>query len=150
MFFNRVLTKQQVVEEYRIPAGLVGELFAVLKPISGHGEAAVYLESLIDEALHKYFGRGYRPAIGKEESTDGKEAKMNLSWARTVEKDEPEDVIVAELLLVNEKTAAQMLGVSKRTIFDLNKKGVLACKQIGKLKRYAVADLRAFAEGKVA
>ena len=77
-------------------------------------------------------------------------SSRECSWASTVEKTDPEGVIPVEPILVNEKTAATMLGVSRRTVFDLNKQGVLTCKQIGKLKRYAVADLHAFAEGKVA
>jgi excisionase family DNA binding protein len=50
-------------------------------------------------------------------------------------------------LLVDEKTAAELLGVSKRTVFELNEAGELSCKRIGSRKLYSVARLREFADG---
>jgi hypothetical protein len=70
------------------------------------------------------------------------------SWAETVHSEESKPVAVpVEPLLVDEKGAGLMLGVSRRTVFDLNKQGTLRSKNIGKRKLYLVADLRAFASG---
>ncbi len=154
MAFNRFMTRQQVIEAYQIPKKLESELFAVLRPVFGSGEDARYLESHVDRDLNTYGERKLRLRIGNAEFSREEDNKMvsrrESSWASTVEKDEQDGAVTAEVLLVNEKTAAQMLSVSKRTVFDLHKQGLLKTKQIGKLKRYLVADLRAFAEGKVA
>ena len=154
MAFNRFLSRQQVIESYQIPERIEGEIFAVLRPVFGSGEDARYLESHVSQELHRYGQRKLRLRSCGSEFSQEEDIQMassrESSWASTVEKTDPEGVIPVEPILVNEKTAASMLGVSRRTVFDLNKQGVLTCKQIGKLKRYAVADLRAFAEGKVA
>ncbi len=154
MAFNRFLTREQVIEEYQIPRNIEGEIFTVLRPVFGSGEDARYLESHVDRDLNTYGDRKLRLRIGNAEFSREEDNKMitrrESSWASTVEKDEQDGAVTAEVLLVNEKTAAQMLGVSKRTVFDLHKQGFLKTKQIGKLKRYVVAGLRAFAEGKVA
>lgn len=72
------------------------------------------------------------------------------TWASTVERVEEDMTVPVEPLLVNEKTAASILGVSKRTVFDLEKNGTLTAKRIGKRKLYAVSQLRAFVRGAVA
>jgi len=80
--------------------------------------------------------------------------RPNLStaeaWAASVaEPEEPSLVIQLPPLLVDEKTAAELLGVSRRLIFDLNKQGFLTSKMVGSRKMYSVKKLRAFAEGEV-
>jgi excisionase family DNA binding protein len=47
-------------------------------------------------------------------------------------------------LAVDETTAAEMLGVSPRTFFELRKNGDIQHIKIGRLVRYAVDDLRMF------
>jgi excisionase family DNA binding protein len=47
-------------------------------------------------------------------------------------------------LCVDEATAAEMLGVSARTFWDLRKAGEIQHIKIGRLVRYAVDDLKAF------
>ena len=69
------------------------------------------------------------------------------AWAASVtEPEEPSLVIQLPPLLVDEKTAAELLGVSKRTVFELNEAGELPCKRIGSRKLYSVTRLRDFAE----
>ena len=76
---------------------------------------------------------------------------MNGSnWADTVaEKKEESHKIPLEPLLVDEKEAAGMLGVSRRTVFDLNKAGCLPAVWLGRRKKYSVKMLREFADGGV-
>lgn len=47
-------------------------------------------------------------------------------------------------LLVDERTAAKMLGICGRKLFDLAKSGAIPFVKIGKAKRYAVAALVEF------
>jgi hypothetical protein len=49
-----------------------------------------------------------------------------------------------EPLLVPEKVAAGMLGVSPRTVWQLGKEGKLTVGRIGRRKNYLVSSLRAF------
>lgn len=73
------------------------------------------------------------------------------SWASTVEKPvEPDQSFWHEILLVSEKEAARMLGVSRRKVFELSAKGDLTARKIGKRKLYSVSSLKLFAEGQVA
>ncbi len=51
-----------------------------------------------------------------------------------------------EPLLVSEETAAAMLGVSARTVWQLGKAGVLTTGRIGRRKNYLVASLKAYAK----
>jgi len=53
---------------------------------------------------------------------------------------------VFEPLLVSEETAAVMLGVSARTVWQLGKAGVLTTGRIGRRKNYLVASLKAYAK----
>jgi hypothetical protein len=66
-------------------------------------------------------------------------------WAASVAKETPPAVQV-EPLLVSEKMAALMLGLSRRTVFALNKQGVLFARKIGNRKLYSVESLKTFAE----
>lgn len=70
------------------------------------------------------------------------------AWAASVaEPEKPSVVVQLPPLLVDEKTAAELLGVSKRTVFELNEAGELSCKRIGSRKLYSVTRLREFADG---
>lgn len=97
--------------------------------------------------------KDHRPPTALAECSSKEDSKMTrqATWADTVAaEDEGSNLGVLEPLLVDERTAAELLGVSRRTVFELEGQGVLQCKRIGKLKRYSVSHLREFAEGKVA
>lgn len=50
-----------------------------------------------------------------------------------------------EPLLVDERTAARLLGISPRTMWDLNAHGEIPCVRVARnTKRYSVATLRAW------
>ena len=70
------------------------------------------------------------------------------AWAASVDQriEKPSKKLPA-ILLVDEKQAAQMLGVSRRMIFDLNKQGTLPSVKVGARKKYSVKMLRSFADG---
>lgn len=146
------LTREQVVEKYGIPASAAEEFFSLIQPSFGSGESARYLEADIDQQLDDCGWRN-RPAVPHPKSSLLKEdmamqGSRSLNWADTVERQELHPTTApVEPLLVDEKAAGLMLGVSRRTIFDMNKQGVLRSKTIGKRKLYSVADLRAFANG---
>ena len=73
-------------------------------------------------------------------------------WAKSVEKAKQVDVPPSvEPLLVSEKTASMMLGVSPRKVWDLGESKVLRVKRVGRRKLYRVDSLKAFAneEGEV-
>ena len=68
-------------------------------------------------------------------------------WAKSVERPkEPEVPLAVEPLLVSEDTAAQMLGISPRKAWALEKQGDLKARRIGRRKLYIVSSLKAFAE----
>lgn len=48
-------------------------------------------------------------------------------------------------LLVDSKAAAAMLGISTRTLFDLEQSGTLPAVRIGRLVRYSVASIQSWA-----
>jgi hypothetical protein len=151
MGFIQFMTRQQVIDKYSIPPELESEIFFVLRPAHGSGVNALYLESLVDKQLTQYFEQKDRLRMKDAWSYPNKETSMKEAWADTVAaEDEGSGVGMLEPLLVDEETAAQLLGVSKRTVFDLEERGILTSKRIGKLKRYAVRHLRDYAEGKVA
>lgn len=151
MGFIQFMTRQQVIEKYSIPPELESEIFLVLRPAHGSGGNARYLEGLVDKQLTRHFEQKDRLRMKDAWSYPNKETSMKETWADTVAaEDEGSSVGMLEPLLVDEETAAQLLGVSKRTVFDLEERGILTSKRIGKLKRYAVSHLRDFAEGKVA
>jgi hypothetical protein len=152
--FIQFMTREQLVEKYGIPRDLEDEIFLVLHPVTGSGANARYLESVVDQQLHKYFVEKCRPKFPASWSLEKEDRTMKraeASWASTVEDESQPAISVAEPLLVDEETAAQLLGVSKRTVFDLEERGILKSIRIGKkIKRYSVSHLREFAEGKVA
>lgn len=47
----------------------------------------------------------------------------------------------AQPLLVDSRTAARLLSVSPRTVFSMTAAGELPCVRLGRLVRYALADL---------
>lgn len=150
MGFNIFMTRQQIIEKYGIAPELEAEIFAVLKPVSGGGTTAQYLESRVDQQLDKYFANKERLQVRDAWSYPSEEASMAQTWADTVADDDEEEgagVAALEPLLVDEKQAAQMLGVSRRKIFELNKQGVLPSRTVGSRKLYSVKKLREFAEG---
>lgn len=97
--------------------------------------------------------KGIRPPVEDTELVSEKR-RSNVStaeaWAASVaEPEEPSLVIQLSPLLVSEKTAAELLGVSKRTVYELNEAGELHCKRIGSRKLYSVTRLREFADREV-
>ena len=65
-------------------------------------------------------------------------------WAESVKRKEEKQSSV-EPLLVPEKVAAAMLGVSARTVWELGKAGELATRKIGRRKNYLVSSLKSYA-----
>lgn len=97
--------------------------------------------------------KGIRPRIEDKELVS-KNRSSNLStaeaWAASVTKEETPSIIVSVTpLLVNEVVAGELLGVSRRTVYDLNRAGELPCKWIGSRKLYSVTRLREFADREV-
>lgn len=86
-----------------------------------------------------------RAARPKSVSKRTEDAEM---WAKSVERPkEPEALVSVEPLLVGEERAAQMLGISPRKTWALEKQGELKVRWIGRRKLYLVSSLKAFAEG---
>ena len=146
------MTRQEVVEKYGIPESAAEEWFSHIHSSFGSGESARYLEKDVDQQLDEC-GWRIRPSVTSAKSSLLKEDKPMPrskvpSWADTVDRQEPHPTTApVEPLLVDEKEAGLMLGVSRRTIFDMNKHGILRSKTIGRRKLYPVADLRAFVNG---
>ena len=95
--------------------------------------------------------RGFRPrGEGGELIFENRRSTVSTSeaWAASVT-DPVEASVIGQLspLLVCEKIAAELLGVSKRQVFELNKAGNLPCVMIGARKLYSVTRLREFADG---
>ena len=150
MGFNLFMSRQQVIEKYGIAPELEPEIFAMLKPVGGAGANAQYLESRVDQQLEKYFADKERLQGREAWSYSNKEDNMAQTWADTVADEDGETSLAPlEPLLVDEDQAAQLLGVSRRTVFDLNKQGVLPNRMVGSRKKYSVKKLREFAEGEV-
>ena len=152
MGFNLFMSRQQVIEKYGIAPDREQEVFAVLKPVGGTGANAQYLESRVDQQLEKYFANKERLQGREAWSYSNKEDNMAQTWADTVadeDGDAASGLAPLEPLLVDEDQAAQLLGVSRRTVFDLNKQGVLPNRMVGSRKKYSVKKLREFAEGEV-
>lgn len=148
---NRMWTRQEVIEQWRIPLSMEAEIFSVLKPFTGHGASAMYLESIVDKQLDRYFTQKGRPLEPNTWSSPDKEKVMKQSWADTVKNEGDAPVLAGlEPLLVDEEQAADLLGVSRRLIFNLNKQGVLPSLMVGSRKKYSVKKLREFADGEVA
>jgi excisionase family DNA binding protein len=51
-------------------------------------------------------------------------------------------------LLVDVGTAAQLLGLSPRTLWSLTRRGELPCRRVGRRVLYSRAALAAYAEGR--
>ena len=51
-------------------------------------------------------------------------------------------------MVVDEDQAAQMLGISRRMVFEFRSKGELRYVKLGRLIRYRVSDIQAFLERK--
>lgn len=49
-------------------------------------------------------------------------------------------------LLINSQTAAQLLGISTRNLWQLSKDGQIPTVKIGKLKRYYIPSLKKWIE----
>jgi hypothetical protein len=93
--------------------------------------------------------KGFRPRIEDEELVS-KNRSTNVAdaWAASVAVEEKPSSLAQVLpLLVNEETAAGMLDISARKLWDLEKAGYVRTKRIGRLKRYLVSSLREYAEG---
>jgi excisionase family DNA binding protein len=73
-------------------------------------------------------------------------------WTQSVAVQRVEEPVVAinDVLMVSEAKAAKLLGVSRRTVFALNKQGVLLARRVGKRKLYSVESLKNFSELEVA
>lgn len=56
------------------------------------------------------------------------------------------DRIQQPLLAVGSRDAARMLGVSERTLYDLERDGRIRCTRVGAKKLYAVRELERFLE----
>ena len=88
----------------------------------------------------------HRPAsrLGKSVSDRREDSEM---WAKSVEKPkEPGVALTVEPFLVNEETAARMLGLGTRTVWQLGEDEALQIRRIGRRKLYLVSSLKAFAE----
>lgn len=148
MGFNIFMTRQMVIEKYGISPELESEVFAILKPVGGSGINAQYLESRVDQQLDKYFANKERLRGRDAWFYPKEEANMAQTWADTVAEDEEGPKLAPlEPLLVDEQQAADLLGVSRRMIFDLNKQGTLPSVMVGSRKKYSVKMLRAFVDG---
>ncbi len=148
MFMNRWLTRKEIVEVNGLTKEEEALVFARVAPIGG--SLGRYLEETVDRAIGAVRG-GVRPLVadGVSVSATERRSEVNLvdAWAASVATDEkPSVVSPVSPLLVSEKEAAKILAVSRRTVFDLEKRGVLKSVRIGALKRYAVATLKEFTE----
>lgn len=146
MFMNRWLTRKEIVEVNGLTRDEEERVFERLVPLDG--SLGRYLESDVDQAIG-VVRRGVRPRFPEGLSVLGKEAGMSMgdAWAASVSRAEEAEVLdPLPPLLVNEREAAKILAVSRRTVFDLEKRGMLTSVRIGSSKRYALATLKAFAE----
>jgi hypothetical protein len=64
-------------------------------------------------------------------------------WADSVKRNE-EPRLACEPLLVPEKVAAAMLGISPRTMWELGKSGAVAVKRIRGRKNYLMSSLKSY------
>ena len=128
-------------------------IFSILRPLQGAGEKTRYLESEADAAIGEVRRRPRETRLlssDVEEDQDviKQELGVRNSWAASVEPVGGKPLRnLPPVLLVGEEQAAQMLGVSRRTIFDLNKQGKLPSVMVGSRKKYSVKMLRSFADG---
>jgi excisionase family DNA binding protein len=155
VFLNRWLYRHELIEQNQLDSQEQVAVFAVLKPFQVEGGEERFLESEADSVIGLV--RSGRPHGIRSLSVEAEDVQVNdqesshrNAWAvsvdRTCEKPFRKS---PTLLLVDEEQAAQMLGVSRRTIFDLNKQGTLPSVMVGSRKKYSVKMLRAFADGEV-
>jgi len=85
LLFNRLMRRQEIVEKYHIPPELQSEVFSVLRPISGSGEGALYLKSLVDRQLHSYVEQKDRPGATLRKSFLKEEDLNVIDFARAME-----------------------------------------------------------------
>ena len=146
MFMNRWLKRKEIVEVNELTKEEEKRVFERLVPLDG--SLGRYLEDDVDRVIGEV-RRGVRPPISDRLSVLEKEAGMSMgdAWAASVSRVDKAGVLEPLTpLLVNESEAAKILAVSRRTVFDLEKRGMLTSVRIGSLKRYALATLKAFAE----
>ena len=152
MFMNRWLFRHEVIELNQLTSDEHVVVFAVLKPFLGEAGQERFLESEADRIIEEI----RRPRDSNrlsgwiEEDVEVIEQKVGdrNSWAASVDPDGGKPLRkLPPVLLVGEEQAAQMLGVSRRTIFDLNKQGTLPSVMIGSRKKYSVKMLQSFADG---
>ena len=152
MFMNRWLFRHEVIELNQLTSDEHVVVFAVLKPFLGEAGQERFLESEADRIIEEIrrprdSNRLYGWIEEDVEVIDQKVGDRN-SWAASVDPDGGKPLRkLPPVLLVGEEQAAQMLGVSRRTIFDLNKQGTLPSVMIGSRKKYSVKMLQSFADG---
>jgi hypothetical protein len=74
-------------------------------------------------------------------------SNRSQAWTGSVQKPAARDTSLGMApLLVPEKVAAEMLGVSPRTVWQLGKEGKVLFGRIGRRKNYLVSSLTAYAE----
>lgn len=67
------------------------------------------------------------------------------AWTKSVEPEDSRKSLAVEPLLVPEEIAAEMLGVSARTVWKLGKAGAISTARIGRRKMFSVQSLKAYA-----
>jgi len=146
VFMNRWLTRAEIVEVNGLTREEENQIFERLVPLDR--SLGRYLEDDVDRVIGEV-RRGVRPPISDQLSVRKKEAGMSMgdAWAASVSSVGDSEILDSfPPLLVSERQAARILSVSRRTVFDLEKRGILTSVRIGSLKRYALSTLKAFAE----
>jgi len=146
VFMNRWLKRKEIVEVNELTKEEENRVFERLVPLDG--SLGRYLEDDVDRVIGEV-RRGVRPPVSDRLSVLEKEAGMSMgdAWAASVSSVGESEILDSfPPLLVSERQAARILSVSRRTVFDLEKRGMLTSVRIGSLKRYALATLKAFAE----
>ncbi len=146
MFMNRWLKRKEIVEVNELTKEEENRVFERLVPLDG--SLGRYLEDDVDRVIGEV-RRGVRPPAPDRLSVLEKEAGMSMgdAWAASVSSVGESEILDSfPPLLVSERQAARILSVSRRTVFDLEKRGMLTSVRIGSLKRYSLATLKAFAE----
>ena len=154
MFMNRWLTRVEIVELNKLNADEETLVFARLDVHCKSGAVDCFLEQDADEVIGLVRRRPLNSGQGffSEEQKEDRSV-INLiqrksdgaRWAASVAVPSPQGRV--EELLVTENQAAEMLGVSRRTIFALNKQGILPSVMVAARKKYSVKMLRTFADG---
>jgi hypothetical protein len=83
-----------------------------------------------------------RPSSARQRSFSKDNGAAN-EWAKTVQREEANEFVVAiEPLLVPRTVAAEMLGISPRSVWQLGEEGLVVTGKIGRRKNYLVSSLR--------